>query len=103
MVQFPGWLRLRERDIPHVKAALYTFNEISASDDFQVARLGTGLKRRPFPKPLPGSIEATVPLSENAPLTEPTSGLAGHPESSPSSGTPVAQPLTGTGYVEFVL
>ena len=48
-----GWLRLKEIDIPHVKAALYTFHEISTS---------------------------TVPLKAKCPTSRPTSGLAGQAE-----------------------
>lgn len=62
-----GWLRLKERYIPHVKAALYTFHEIPAST----------VPLRP-----------NVPLRQDAPLAEPTSGLAGQ-VGSVYSGTPV--------------
>ena len=62
-----GWLRLKERYIPHVRAALYTFHEISAST----------VPLRP-----------SVPLSQDAPLAKPTNGLVGQ-AGTVYSGTPI--------------
>lgn len=74
-----GQLRPSERYVPHRRASQYSFVECPTRDT------------------------RDVPLGGKCPTTEPTSGLVGHPEKSPSGTPPKAEPEKSDDYMRFEL